>query len=106
MIDREQIESALARVYDPCSVQANAPLSVVAMGLVTQIRLDADGTVHIALRPTSPWCTMIGSIMQGVEDQLRQLAGVADVTVRIDRESTWCESDLTAEGRQIGRAHV
>ena len=103
MIDRERIESALATVYDPCSVQANAPLSVVNMGLVTRIELEAEGAVRVWLRPTSPWCTMLGSFMQAIEDQVRRVDGVTDVTVEIDRGSTWSEADLTPEGRRILR---
>jgi metal-sulfur cluster biosynthetic enzyme len=101
MIAKQNVEAALAVVYDPCSVQANAPLSVVNMGLVTGIDIDAHGSVRVHLRPTSPWCTMIGCIMQAVEDEVGKLKGVRDVTVEIDRSSLWSEADLTDQGRQI-----
>lgn len=101
MIDTRQIEVALEGVFDPCSVQANAPLNVLNMGLITGIDIRDGGMVGIKLRPTSPWCTMIGSIMAGVEETLRALEGVTDVTVEIDRSSTWSEDDLTQEGRLI-----
>jgi len=101
MIAREQIEAALSTVYDPCSVQASAPLSVINMGLVTDIAVDASGAVRIRMRPTSPWCTMIGSIMQGMEDQIRKIGGVGEVTIEIDSGAEWSEADLTPEGRQI-----
>jgi len=101
MIDREKVEAALATVYDPCSVQANAPLSVTNMGLVTSLDLAPDGEVRITLRPTSPWCTMMGSIMQGIEKQLRKVDGVTGVTIEIDSTSLWSEADLTPEGREI-----
>jgi metal-sulfur cluster biosynthetic enzyme len=101
MIAREAIDAALADVYDPCSVRANAPLSVTNMGLVTSVEITEDGAVDISLRPTSPWCTMIGSIMQGVEQRVAEVAGVTSVTTRIDRGSDWSEADMTAEGRNI-----
>ncbi len=101
MIAKEQVEAVLAGVYDPCSVQANAPLSVVNMGLVTGIELSAQGDVVIRLRPTSPWCTMIGSIMQAVEEQVGKIDGAGTVRVEIDRSSLWSEAELSEEGRQI-----
>ena len=101
MIERQQVESALAAVHDPCSVQANAPLSIVEMGLVTEIELEKAGHVRISLRPTSPWCTLIGSLMHAIEDRVRRVDGVTEVTVEIDRETTWSEADLTQEGRRI-----
>ena len=101
MIGHAQIEAALADVYDPCSVQANAAMSVVDMGLITGIRIEPPGSVRVRLRVTSPWCTMIGSLMQGIEERVRRVDGVTAVTVEIDRESTWSEADLTDEGRRV-----
>ena len=102
MIARNQIETALGAVFDPCSVQASAPLSVIDMGLVTSIATEPDGTVRIAMRPTSPWCTMIACIMQAVEDKVREVEGVSAVVVDIDRTSLdWTEADLTPRGRII-----
>jgi metal-sulfur cluster biosynthetic enzyme len=101
MIYKEQVEAALGAVYDPCSVKANAPLSVVNMGLVTGIDVDDTGGVRIKLRPTSPWCTLIACIMQGVEDEVRKLDGIGNVTVEIDNSSQWSEASLTPEGRDI-----
>jgi metal-sulfur cluster biosynthetic enzyme len=101
MIDRQRVEAVLATVYDPCSVQASAPLSVINMGLITGIDVGPSGAVRIKMRPTSAWCTMIGSMMQGIEQQLRDLEGVTDVRIDIDQSTPWSEADLTPEGREI-----
>jgi metal-sulfur cluster biosynthetic enzyme len=101
MIGRTEIEAALAEVYDPCSVQANAPLSVIDMGLVTAIEITDAGVVHISMRPTSAWCTMIGSIMQGVEEKLCAISGVSAVEIAIHQDKPWSEADLTPAGSAI-----
>lgn len=101
MIDRAQVEAALGGVYDPCSVQASAPLSVIDMGLVTDIAIADGGVVHIKMRPTSAWCTMIGSIMQGVEERVSAVAGVTAVDIEIHQDKPWSEADLTPAGRDI-----
>lgn len=101
MITRADVEAALAVVYDPCSVQASAPLSVINMGLVTRIDIDAEGAVRIAMRATSPWCTMLGCIMETVEKTVSQLDGVTGVAVEVDTSSTWSEADITPDGKEI-----
>ena len=103
MTSREQVEMALAAVYDPCSVRANAPLNILNMGLVTGIDISSRGGVCVKLRPTSPWCTLIACIMQSIEDEVRKLDGVNAVAVEIDNSSLWSEASLTDEGRRILR---
>ena len=101
MIDRAQIDAALDRVFDPCSVRASAPLSVVDMGLITRISVEAGDIVRIGVRPTSPWCTMIGCIMQAMEEQVAGVEGVRQAIVEIDNSSMWTEADITEKGRQL-----
>lgn len=101
MIERAEIDAALATVFDPCSVQANAPLSVVDMGLVLGVEVQGDGVVSLRIRPTSQWCTMIGSIMQGIEDRVGAVPGVREVRIDIDRETMWSEAELTPRGKDI-----
>ena len=95
----EQVREALQAVFDPCSVNVGAPISVADMGMVTRLDLNADGVVDIELRPTSPMCTLIGSIMQGVEEKVGGVAGVTSVVVTINIRSPWSEADMTSQGR-------
>ena len=95
----EGVRAALGRVYDPCSVVAQAPLSVIDMGLLVDLQVTAPGDVAVVLRPTSAMCTLIASIVQAVEEQVGAVAGVAGVTVRIDNASRWTEEVMTEAGR-------
>ena len=94
----ESVRARLGEVYDPCSVAAGAPLSVVDMGMVTDITVN-DGHVSVALRPTSPMCTMIACIMEAVNDRVAGLDGVKAVDVRSDCSTMWTEACLTSAGR-------
>lgn len=98
---RDRIDAALATVYDPCSVRCNAGMSIVDMGLVTGLDVEADGTVRLALRPTSPWCTMIGSIMMGIEERLAEIDEIGEVVITIDNVRPWSEAEMTPAGRGI-----
>lgn len=100
MTVRAQVDAALANVYDPCSVRCNAGMSIVDMGLVTGLEIDGD-KVSLRLRPTSPWCTMIGSIMMGIVDTLSEIDGVEDVVITIDNANAWAETEMTQMGRDI-----
>lgn len=97
----EQVRGAVANVYDPCSVSAGIPLSVWDMGLVTSLDIDAENRVSISLRPTSAMCTMIGCIMQAVDESVRRVPSVRGVTLRIDHSSMWSEADMTQTGRLL-----
>ena len=93
------IQQALTRVFDPCSVAANAPLNVLEMGLITSCELDDDGVVRIAVSATSPSCVLIGSIMKGVVDEVSAVEGISEVDASLDTETFWTPELMTEEGR-------
>jgi metal-sulfur cluster biosynthetic enzyme len=95
----EAIRDAIAKVDDPCSIRANAPLNVFELGLVRDWHVDPDGDVTVILSPTNPACTLIGSIMDGVERRIAELPGVRSVTVRLDKETFWTPELMSAGGR-------
>lgn len=72
-----------------------------------------DGAVVVAIRTTTPMCTLIGSLLQAAEEQIFAVAGVTCVDVRADPSLGWTERDMTAQGpatlqlrRAVSRAEV
>jgi metal-sulfur cluster biosynthetic enzyme len=98
---REAVSAALEDVVDPCSISAGAPLSIIDMGMVLDLAVDASGAVSICIRPTSAMCTMIAGIMKGVEERVASVDGVTSVHVALKSDSVWTEADLSANGRRI-----
>ena len=96
----QAVHAAIASVDDPCSIRANAPLNVFELGLVRSWSVAPEGTVHVALSPTSPSCTLIGSIIEGVERRVAAVPGVASVTVELDTETFWTAELMSADGRR------
>jgi len=94
-----QVDEALAQVFDPCSVAANAPLNVLDMGLVRECSVDEGGVARIVVSATSPSCVLIGSIIKGIEEQVGAVDGIRAVDVRLDRETFWTPELMTIEGR-------
>jgi metal-sulfur cluster biosynthetic enzyme len=93
------VRRALASVFDPCSVVANAPLNILEMGIVTECRLDGGGVAHITLNPTSPTCEMMGSIALAVDDAVSRVPGVAAVELTLDPVQVWTPERMTAPAR-------
>jgi metal-sulfur cluster biosynthetic enzyme len=91
---------ALEQVVDPCSVTAGAPLSVVDMGLISDLRVGEDGRVSLRMRATSAMCTMIGGIMKDAEDRLARVEGVTGVEITLHSGAIWTEADMTEKGRR------
>jgi metal-sulfur cluster biosynthetic enzyme len=96
----QAVHDAIASVDDPCSIRANAPLNVFELGLVRSWSVAPEGAVHVTLSPTSPSCTLIGSIIEGVERRVAAVPGVASVTVELDTETFWTAELMSVEGRR------
>ena len=87
-IDQASIEAALATVYDPCSIAAGRPQSLVDMGLLTDWSL-ADGVLHLTFAVTFAGCTMAPHFMAAAEAELAKLPGVRAVATRVDTGFVW-----------------
>jgi metal-sulfur cluster biosynthetic enzyme len=95
----DRVRAALHRVFDPCSVNAGAPVSIVDMGLVVSVDAEAGGAVSIALRPTTPTCTLVGSFMEAAEKTALAVPGVTSARVRIDMRLGWTPAEMSPTGR-------
>ena len=89
------VRAALAGVFDPCSVAAGRPLSLVAMGLFLDARLEG-GTLHVRFAVTFAGCTMAPHFLHAAEAELAKLPGVARVTATVDPTHVWLPDPLTA----------
>ena len=94
------IEAALGRVFDPCSLAAHAPVSIVEMGLVLGWRVDEAANVTVRMCVTSPCCTLAPNIAAGAERELRRIDGLGEVTVEMDAATFWTPERMTDRGRE------
>lgn len=87
------VRAALAGVYDPCSVAAGRPLSLVDMGLLLDARLD-DKTLSIRFAVTFAGCTMAPHFLRAAEAELMKLPGVDRVLASVDTTHVWSPPEL------------
>lgn len=90
-----EVVAALGRVNDP-----ELSLSIVDLGLVDSVRVDAAGNVRVVLILTTPECPFIAAIGRQALGELRKLPGGRRVEVRLDPTAGWDPSRLTDEGKR------
>lgn len=84
MIAREQVLDALRSVVDP-----EVPINVVDLGLIYGIDLLDNNEVKIRMTMTAPQCPMSGYLMQQVEQAVRTLPEVTEVSVDLVFDPPW-----------------
>ena len=95
------VRAALAGVYDPCSVAAGRPLSLVDMGLLLDWRLAA-GTLSVRFAVTFAGCTMAPHFLRAAEAELAKLPGVERVRVSVDTGFAWTPELMPAPAPMQG----
>jgi metal-sulfur cluster biosynthetic enzyme len=75
-----EIQDALGRVLDPCSVGAGNPISLLDMGLVRDWRVTAAGDVHVRMCVTGPTCTLVPHFTGQARTELERIEGVRSAT--------------------------
>jgi metal-sulfur cluster biosynthetic enzyme len=94
------VSAVLDTVMDPCSLSVGVPLSIRDMGLLTGMDIREDGTVHVAMRLTTPGCFEgITKFSQEIERGIAGLEGVSRVLIDFADSCDWTEADITEEGR-------
>jgi metal-sulfur cluster biosynthetic enzyme len=95
----EAITQALDRVYDPCSVGINRPMSLREMGLIRGWDVDDDGRVTVRMCVTAPVCQMAPHMTEAVREELERIPGVASAQAHIDHHVLWTPEMMSPAGR-------
>lgn len=93
---RERIIEALKNVYDP-----EIPINVWDLGLVYDIRVSDEGDVHVLMTLTAPGCPLASTLTITIEDTIRSIEGVKNVTVELTFDPPWDPRRMTPEGREL-----
>lgn len=100
-LSREQLEqmtddiiAALKTVYDP-----EIPADIYELGLIYKIDIKDTRDVEVDMTLTAPACPVAGEMPQWVENAVRSVAGVGDVTVNLVFTPPWEPSRMSDEAR-------
>lgn len=81
---RDRIIAVLKTVYDP-----EIPVDIYELGLVYGVEVADDGEVHVTMTLTTPMCPVAETLPPEVEDKVRNVAGVKDVSLDLVWDPPW-----------------
>jgi len=90
----DQIVAALKSVYDP-----EIPVDIYELGLIYKVDVSDDMDIHVDMTLTAPGCPVAGEMPGWVEDAVRTVPGVREVTVELTFEPPWDVSRMSDEAR-------
>jgi FeS assembly SUF system protein len=95
---RARIIEALKTCYDP-----EIPVNIWDLGLIYRIDIDPEHNVYILMTVTAPACPVADLLPRQVEDAVRQVPGVGNVTVELTFDPPWHMGMMSEAARlQLG----
>ncbi len=90
----EDIIGALKTVYDP-----EIPADVYELGLIYRVDIDDDRNVSVDMTLTAPGCPVAGEMPDWVQNAVRAVAGINEVTVNMVFDPPWDQGRMSDEAR-------
>lgn len=88
---KEKVIQAIKTVYDP-----EIPVDILELGLIYEVKVFPVNNVYIQMTLTSPACPSAGAIPAEVEEKVRAVEGVSDVTVELTFDPPYSQ-DMMSE---------
>lgn len=90
----QDIVAALKTVYDP-----EIPADIYELGLIYRVDIDDDRNVTVDMTLTAPGCPVAGEMPDWVQNAVRAVAGVNEVSVNMVFDPPWSQSRMSDEAR-------
>ena len=88
------IVMALRQVYDP-----EIPVNVYDLGLIYELKVDADHKGKIVMTLTAPNCPMADYVVEQVKSAVLDVPGVVDCDIELVWEPLWDQSRVSEEAK-------
>jgi len=88
------VVDALKTVFDP-----EIPVNIYDLGLIYDVRIEADASVQIDMTLTSPGCPVAQTFPGTVEQAVNQVPGVLDCTVTLVWDPPWTQERMSEAAR-------
>jgi FeS assembly SUF system protein len=89
----QDIVKVLKNIYDP-----EIPVNIYDLGLIYEITVD-EANVKITMTLTAPNCPMADELVEEVNNGVRDVPGVKDVSIDLTFEPPWDMSNLSEEAK-------
>ena len=90
----ERIMFVLKNIYDP-----EVPVNIYDLGLVYEIKSDAEGKVRILMTLTSPNCPVAESLPTKVKEEVSFLKEVKEVDLELTFDPPWSQEMMSEEAK-------
>ena len=90
----DQLIEKLKTVYDP-----EIPVDIYELGLIYKVDVSDDKDVAIDMTLTAPGCPVAGEMPGWVEDAVREIPGLRNVTVDLVFDPPWDPSRMSDEAK-------
>lgn len=84
----------LKTVFDP-----EIPVNIYDLGLIYEINVFPDNNVEVVMTLTSPNCPVAGSMPGEVEQKVKSVSGVNDVTIELVFDPPWNQEMMSEEAK-------
>jgi len=91
---RDRIIGVLKTIYDP-----EIPVDIYELGLIYGVEVADDGEVHVTMTLTTPMCPVAETLPPEVEDKVRNVLGVTDVSLDLVWDPPWSVDMLSDAAR-------
>ena len=94
-IKKEDIVNQMKEVFDP-----EIPVNIYDLGLIYEIKIDAEKNVEIKMTLTSPNCPVAESLPQEVSQKIKNLQGMKSLAVYLTFDPPW-EKNMMSEDAKL-----
>jgi FeS assembly SUF system protein len=91
----QRVVSVLKTVYDP-----EIPVDIYELGLIYEVVPREEGEVYVKMTLTSPMCPVAETLPVEVEEKVRMVEGVSNVTLDLVWEPPW-NPDMMSEAAKL-----
>jgi metal-sulfur cluster biosynthetic enzyme len=95
-VTSQQVLESLKQCMDP-----EVPISVVDMGLIYGVNVNADNKVDIKMTMTTRGCPLHATLVSDVKRYVTKVPGVSGVDVEIVWEPAWTPEKMSEEGKKM-----
>lgn len=91
---KEEVIRAIKTVYDP-----EIPVDVYELGLIYDLKVFPVNNVFVSMTLTSPSCPSAGTLPGEVEQKIREVEGVNDVSVELTFDPPYSTEMMSEEAK-------
>ncbi len=84
----------LKRVFDP-----EIPVNIYDLGLIYEVNVFPDRNVEVVMTLTSPNCPVAGTLPGEVEQKVKSVGAVNDVTIELVFDPPWNQEMMSEEAK-------